>query len=630
MSKRFAPILCAVLLCLAGIFLFRGQGPLAKHYETNMPSLAEYSTLAIEEGDVLTQTFTSQVHGIYGLNLFLVKEEGITGGDLAITVSDAQTKKTVGEDRMPIATIPNADWFFFTLHAPLVPQGSYEISYRVEHVVSEGSEAGTVYLMVLPPAAAESAPSARTAAELFLNGQPQEGAIAQTLQYRYPTRLLTRVLLFLAIAASLALALFSFLRQKTDDSAKDELMENRFLAFLQKHLYLLCVLFALLLSAGIRYFCLDYKSDDYLSYYYVWWEHYRDLGFVDGMGTMPVDYYVPFNLLLAASAALGIVPRYSILIVSSLADYGIGYYAMRLVQLFRGRKEDGASGKDFLPVLTGLVMVFLPPLWLNGAMWKQCDSVYVLFCLMAAYYVLCRKNRTAWICLGIAFTIKLQAVFLLPFFILLYLIRGDLKIRGFLAVPAAYLLAGLPAILCGASPGEIYRTYFAQLSVHPTMAEAFPNIYNLYIDDYRMFGSIAVFFTTGIFVLSAAYFYYRRKRLSQKLWLLIAAWCVWTCPMFLPNMRERYDLMAVVFLSAIAVGIEHKLLPLAIFLTISSTICHVRYLQWMNGVVNFRLLAVFYAVAYFSFTLYLVWKIEKTAPPALPDPPAATAPDAGR
>lgn len=69
---------------------------------------------------------------------------------------------------------------------------------------------------------------------------------------------------------------------------------------------------------------------------------------------------------------------------------------------------------------TYFMVLFSPITILNSSAWAQCDSIYV-FWAIASLYALCNKKYAiALILLGMSFAFKLQAVFILPFFLYVY------------------------------------------------------------------------------------------------------------------------------------------------------------------------------------------------------------------
>ncbi|MFQ9599093.1 MAG: hypothetical protein ACLRZ3_05560 [Flavonifractor plautii] len=98
---------------------------------------------------------------------------------------------------------------------------------------------------------------------------------------------------------------------------------------------------------------------------------------------------------------------------------------------------------------------------LNGAFWGQCDALYGALTLHALACALERRNRSSLLLLGIAFSFKLQTVFVLPLWGGLWLLRR-VRFRELLWFPAAYAATCVPALLLGKPLGDILGVYLGQ------------------------------------------------------------------------------------------------------------------------------------------------------------------------
>ena len=93
---------------------------------------------------------------------------------------------------------------------------------------------------------------------------------------------------------------------------------------------------------------------------------------------------------------------------------------------------------------------------LNGAFWGQCDALYGALTLHALACALEGRNRSSLLLLGIAFSFKLQTVFVLPLWGGLWLLRR-VRFRELLWFPAAYAATCVPALLLGKPLGMFER-----------------------------------------------------------------------------------------------------------------------------------------------------------------------------
>ena len=236
-------------------------------------------------------------------------------------------------------------------------------------------------------------------------------------------------------------------------------------------------------------------------------------------------------------------------IVASVGDILIAFFGAGIVRTLLTEKGAEERTASLMAGMAGVLLLLLPPVFLDSAAWKQADTVYLGFAVAAMHYALKEKWLPSWILYGISFVIKLQSIFLLPVFIILYFCR-KFPLRYFLIPPFFYVLAGFPAILCGGEPRYIYGRYLLQMGRYQVMTIAFPNVYNLGLyNGYEFLKTPAILFTFFCFVMLFLICMRRRERLSSAdMKLRLTVLSIWICVMFLPTIHQRYGLGVVVFL----------------------------------------------------------------------------------
>lgn len=95
----------------------------------------------------------------------------------------------------------------------------------------------------------------------------------------------------------------------------------------------------------------------------------------------------------------------------------------------------------------GIAVLFLPTVVMNGAMWAQCDMMYVTFLLLCTLFFYKEKYVISFIWLGVAFSLKLQAVFLCPALLILYVVRKKFSALNFLWMPAMLEIFAIPSVI---------------------------------------------------------------------------------------------------------------------------------------------------------------------------------------
>ena len=231
-----------------------------------------------------------------------------------------------------------------------------------------------------------------------------------------------------------------------------------------------------LLPIGLAFFLrallLDYQSADYQMFLSQWAAAFRDGGGFAAVKLPIGNYNAPYLYFLAAISYLPIPDLYLIKLFSILFDVVLAWGGFRLVRHF-------APESPNRPLLCFCLLLLLPTVILNGAFWGQCDALYGALTLHALACALEGRNRSSLLLLGIAFSFKLQTVFVLPLWGGLWLLRR-VRFRELLWFPAAYAATCVPALLLGKPLGDILGVYFGQAAEYSGYLNLnAPNMYAL-------------------------------------------------------------------------------------------------------------------------------------------------------
>lgn len=387
-------------------------------------------------------------------------------------------------------------------------------------------------------------------------------------------------------------------------------MEERLQDIIDKYLFHIGIVMLIIASVLIRWHLapITMLSADYNHFIVPWVDFYREYGLA-GLAQQVGDYYVPYNVILAVISYLPWPPWIMVALISCVADYVSAYYIYKIASLLLAEKGSEIIGR--IPqkaIIAGVVTLFLPITYLNSALWKQCDGIYVCLMIVSLYLVLKGKYGSAMSFLGIAFCFKLQAIFLLPLFALLYIGRKErFRIRHFLYIPLMYLVGGLPAILAGRRITNVYGTYYRQMKHegYDAMTMNFPNIYGFGLSDYPALQMPFTVITICIFILFALFLQRYIKQLDKGNLIYVAIWCIWTCTMFLPGMHERYNFAVVLLISAFYITMSWKKLWVAAILNIISIVIYSSYLFAYSNY-SLPVLSVFHILAYGYVTYDLI------------------------
>ena len=365
----------------------------------------------------------------------------------------------------------------------------------------------------------------------------------------------------------------------------------------------------LVISAVIRIiFTPITSSGDYNLYLLPWVEEYRKLGVVRGLSTTIGDYYVPYNLIMALTAALPWPPYVMISLSSCVADYVGAFFLYKIALLILDDKNQGnETGKAKIIAVS---ILFLPCVVLNSSYWKQCDAVYTCFMIIALYMLLKEKYFLMFFFYSISFCFKLQAIFMLPFLLIIYMVKKKYSLFHFFMVPLMYLLIGIPSVIMQKGIRATYGVYFHQTNEWHKMSVNFPNIYKFGLGEYDSMSKYAILITIVIFIIATLYCYYYRKGFDRYNTVALCAWSIWTCCMFLPSMHERYDYAAILLVTvwALSSGCA-KNIWIAIAMNFCAMMSYSNYLFDTN--IDILFIAIIYCVAYFAATYIMAMNLSK-------------------
>lgn len=293
----------------------------------------------------------------------------------------------------------------------------------------------------------------------------------------------------------------------------------------------------------MRVFLFPIESGDYLQFLHPWYETLRENGGLLAIGMDIGDYMPPYFYILALLTYLPVRDLYAIKIVSSLVDLLLAVFAANLA-------SDGKRlSRRWMAVYC--VVLFLPSVFLNSAVWGQCDAIYVSALLAFLYYVHRGRSNAAVLAYSISFVFKLQAVFLAPLLLLL-LLKRRVRWQSLWILPTVYLAACLPAAVMGRNLWDLLTVYFSQAGQYNLLAMFLPNLYTWLGDSTSAAISHAGVMLAGGVLLCTVFFLYR----LDFTWTLdnlvsIGLFFALLTPFLLPHMHERYyflaDLLSVIF-----------------------------------------------------------------------------------
>lgn len=356
----------------------------------------------------------------------------------------------------------------------------------------------------------------------------------------------------------------------------------------------------------LRALLLEYTTLDYEDFLAKWAQAFREGGGFAAIKLPIGNYNVPYLYFMAAISYLPIPDLYLIKLFSILFDVALAWGGLRLVRHFCPRES-------VRPLACFCALLLLPTAVLNGACWGQCDSLYGALALHALACALERRPKTSAALMGLAFSFKLQTVFVLPLWGALWL-TGRLKFRHLFCFPAAYGASILPAVLLGKPLGDILGVYLGQTQEGlGVLCYNAPSVYSFLPygarPDEGLAAAVGIAGAALLVLALLAVLFFRRDRTDDKAILAAAAVLAVGVPFLLPYMHDRYFFLADVICAAWAFALPRNF-PCALLVQASSLSAYLVYFrQRYNLVLNLGGRSYVMLVEALLMLFALVWSL---------------------
>lgn len=331
------------------------------------------------------------------------------------------------------------------------------------------------------------------------------------------------------------------------------------------------VLTLLLVAFVPRLLAMPYETLDYKDFLAPWVEFYRQNGGFRGLYRPVGNYNVPYLYFLALFSYSKLRDLYLIKLLSVFFDILLAWAGMRLVSRL--------TESPLRRVGSFFVLLLLPTVFLNGSVWGQCDSIYVALGLLALADALEGHPWRSMVLLALSFGFKLQAVFLMPAFAVLFF-AGRIRWKHLPVFPLSYLLLILPAVIAGRPFLNTLLIYFTESgSVGSGLNYNSSSVYALFrsFEDPAAAARLGVYAAFGFMLLVLGLCFLFRKRLDDRLILIAAALLAVGIPFYLPHMHDRYFFAADVLTLVLAFGFP-LLSPVAALTQFASLLGYYAYL----------------------------------------------------
>lgn len=393
------------------------------------------------------------------------------------------------------------------------------------------------------------------------------------------------------------------------------IVENKIKSFLLKNRYVLLMLFASFIALWMRHSVLSYASGDYLTYLHPWFSKIKALGGVTALSKQVGDYNILYQFLIGIFTYFPIKDIYLYKALSIAFDFLLALSTGWLTVILMNDRKN--SLKIFSLVYT--VVLFLPTVSFNSAVWAQCDSIYTTFLILSLAFLLKERYIPSFIMLGLAFAFKLQAVFVLPFFVLVWLVKKRVYVWHFLVTIFVFWLSGVPGFIFGRSLLAPFEIYMKQTGSYKALYMGYHNFSGLFLlgsnspQAYLMFKKWFIMLTLMVLVFGFVVFLKWMPIDSFGL-IQIAAWTIYTCVMFLPSIHDRYA-YCLDILMVVLVVVKRKYVYVAISEILSSFLTYIPFIFFRGNSEYGLFFSLISLVIYVVFTVMMINELqqEKTA-----------------
>ncbi|MDR2590310.1 MAG: hypothetical protein LBC71_04925 [Oscillospiraceae bacterium] len=249
----------------------------------------------------------------------------------------------------------------------------------------------------------------------------------------------------------------------------------------------------LIVRSSLFYF----ESFDYEHSLSRWVLTFQEMSFFEGLGTRVGNYNAPYMYILNIIARIGFSDLYLIKIVSTIFDFLLAFFVMKIVSLKSESKN--------IRLLAFLLTLSIPTVLLNSSMWGQCESIYASFALGGVYFALKGHSKKAFAFIALAVSFKLQAAFLLPLFAV-FVFSKKIHFKDCYIFFLVFFAMLLPAIVAGYPIIDLLNIYINQTDTYHYLRLNAVNVWTFVGSvEFAPFRTAGLF-TGGIAVLGLMYY----------------------------------------------------------------------------------------------------------------------------
>lgn len=301
----------------------------------------------------------------------------------------------------------------------------------------------------------------------------------------------------------------------------------------------------LALAVVVRLACIPSRSYDYMSFLDPWYEFIQHNGGLSALKHAFADYTPAYLYwLVIASTTLSWLPKlFSIKLLGMAVDFVCAFFVYKIVRL---KYTIGNR-----PLFAFFAILFAPTIPVNSALWGQCDVLYTTGLVACLYFLCVERQVWALVAYGIAFSFKLQSIFLAPFLFILFL-KHKIRLWSFFLIFLVYFISVIPAWYAGRPLKDLLLIYFNQATQYKELTKMAPNLYQWISNQfYDAVLPLGIALTVIIIAIITWVIYRRRVTLDPRFMVTLSFASVLIMPFFLPKMHDRYffpaDVNSIIF-----------------------------------------------------------------------------------
>ena len=313
----------------------------------------------------------------------------------------------------------------------------------------------------------------------------------------------------------------------------------------------------ILLSLIIRLYFVPWHSSDYNTHLKNWFIHFQENGFSGFKNIYDISNYPALYMIIICLVSflpkfsIEVLPDLSIILyiklVSIIADYFLAYMVYKIIKYY--------TNKEYMALISLACVLFSPIVLFNSALIGQADGIYSSFIILSLYLFYKEKYAKAFLIYGIAFALKLQSIFILPFIILLY-IKNRFHLKYFLLILIPHIISSLIATIFGANFIKALTILGGQ--THPNLSNRAPSLPALifrgapFEQFYKwMFMTFFIILAIMLCTIFLYMFIKQKNKLNLDTFILWALTISFSMPFILPSMHERYfyisEILALIY-----------------------------------------------------------------------------------